>query len=1443
MIPATSPVGSCYLDATEELEVSLEADWKDVDQPDVPDIRETISAAAQQASSQQQPERSERDIICDNETGSSSSTATMSPRAYQLEMLDQSLKQNVIVVMDTGSGKTQVAVLRIKAELDRSGPEKIIWFLAPTVALCSQQFDVIRLQAASVPMKLLTGNHQVDTWSAGIWDTILDGVQIVVSTHQILLDALCHAFITIDRISLIIFDEAHNCVGKHPGSKIMTDFYHRNKHMARCLPSVLGITATPSLTEDIENMEILEAVLDAKCISPTRHREELLKCVKRPQIYSIPYDASPPLQYTESMLRLRNEFLNLDITEDPYILRLQEDLTDRNRRALVRAIEKYDTFVQNQVKGLWGRSVEILQQLGPWAADMYIWKSITSFLSHTNTDDVFNDWVVAEKKYLADFLRRVSPSCPAPMPRSGSEVSAKASVLVRELVSFENSTVCLIFVKERATASILRDLLVSCPRIVEKHRVGSMVGTSNYQSKKNSLYEIIGQDSDQMVALQSFRSGKINILVATSVLEEGIDVPSCNMVICFDHPQTPKSFIQRRGRARMKESKLVLLSEHSSSVVGRWEALEESMQAIYQDTQREIRAVQILEDSEKSSPIFMEVKSTGARLDFDNAKSHLEHFCRVLCQGEFVDNRPDYVIHSREDRSSDSKPALSATLFLPSFVPAEIRRVDSRFSWFSEKNATKDAAFQAYQALYEAGLVNEHLLPFKYESIPSIPSIDTRAPEVEVESLFNPWFAVARAWREGGQSWVYSLDCYDGTHGESEYNMLLPMDLDQPRNIQLYLNNNDTCEIRLGSGRPISAATPDHTSALLALPFSHRWPVEEKHHVIRVWSKTDAVSMGEIGRKSFDPDNTGDVEGKYLIRNELSVPFHYIGLIPSKPAIENVQSAFSGYEDAPVDVPYLVVKQLTKRSDFLHPLLSEPTLATTKLYPKVIPLPYATVDSIPVKFAQFGMLLPSLIHELEVTIIAKEVSNTLLKSVNITDLGLVREAISSRSAVEPVNYERLEFLGDSILKFCATIQVSAIHPEWPEGYLSFFKDHIVSNSRLSKAAIDLGLAKFILTKSFTGHKWRPMYLENYSEDRVRGKPRKLSTKMLADVVEALVGASYVDGGITKAQNCISMFINDIAWQDVSANRELLFKLTRSQVALPAALKPLEQLVGYEFIKKSLLIEAMTHPSCMFDRDRRSYESLEFLGDAILDYIIVRKMYAAEPALAHHQMHMLKTAMVNGDFLAFISLDCQMPRTETAVTSDLQIIDKEATPLSLWNFMRHSSESIGIEQAATVKRYRALRENILAALHGGSRYPWALLARLQTKKFYSDIFESLLGAIWIDSGSLEVCESMLERFGLLPILDRLLADRVQVQHPKELLGKLAVTQTVSYDIDVQAAWDGEKAFTCRVLVGQRVVAEILDGVSKEEVKTKAAEAAVQLLSSEGDGLAQSQLYGR
>ncbi|KAK2625820.1 hypothetical protein QTJ16_005132 [Diplocarpon rosae] len=147
-------------------------------------------------------------------------------RPYQKEMLEESLKRNIIVAMDTGSGKTQIAVMRMQHELEHmfsnqvinynlsfrnpADSFEIIWFLAPTVALSAQQFGYISSQITSVQSKFLSGADGVDRWTAqSHWDAVLKNIKIVVSTYQILLDALTHGFVLMESLALIVFDEGN----------------------------------------------------------------------------------------------------------------------------------------------------------------------------------------------------------------------------------------------------------------------------------------------------------------------------------------------------------------------------------------------------------------------------------------------------------------------------------------------------------------------------------------------------------------------------------------------------------------------------------------------------------------------------------------------------------------------------------------------------------------------------------------------------------------------------------------------------------------------------------------------------------------------------------------------------------------------------------------------------------------------------------------------------------------------------------------------------------------------------------------------------------------------------------------------------------------------------------------------------------------------------------
>ncbi|KAK4924126.1 hypothetical protein LTR28_012412, partial [Elasticomyces elasticus] len=143
-------------------------------------------------------------------------------------------------------------------------------------------------------------------------------------------------------------------------------------------------------------------------------------------------------------------------------------------------------------------------------------------------------------------------------------------------------------------------------------------------------------------------------------------------------------------------------------------------------------------------------------------------------------------------------------------------------------------------------------------------------------------------------------------------------------------------------------------------------------------------------------------------------------------------------------------------------------------------------------------------------------------------------------AVDNSNYERVEFLGDCVLKFCTHVQLVAQHPTWPEAYLTAEKGRTNRNEYLAAASLAAGLNRFMIRKGFTGQKWRP----TYAEDALRSKDEKnirWSTKMLADVVEALIGASYLDGGSEKAIDCMRIILCKETWHSLDICHDMLLQ--------------------------------------------------------------------------------------------------------------------------------------------------------------------------------------------------------------------------------------------------------------------------------------------------------------
>lgn len=146
------------------------------------------------------------------------------------------------------------------------------------------------------------------------------------------------------------------------------------------------------------------------------------------------------------------------------------------------------------------------------------------------------------------------------------------------------------------------------------------------------------------------------------------------------------------------------------------------------------------------------------------------------------------------------------------------------------------------------------------------------------------------------------------------------------------------------------------------------------------------------------------------------------------------------------------------------------------------------------------------------------------KNIPLRDEATFRLAMRHRSATPRVqdSYERLEFFGDSVLGLIVAQYLFEHHSEWDQGMLSKAKSSVVQEGPLAETALKLGL---------------DAYLElSASEESTAGRSRP---SILADVLEAIIGAIYLESGLETARwfvlEQLSPFLAMISGGDVSPN--------------------------------------------------------------------------------------------------------------------------------------------------------------------------------------------------------------------------------------------------------------------------------------------------------------------
>ncbi|KAI9802439.1 MAG: hypothetical protein M1825_002823 [Sarcosagium campestre] len=1348
-------------------------------------------------------------------------------------MYEASMQGNTIVVQNTHATgfilTLDSAIIRIKAELERCSPKKLIWFLAPTVALCEQQYGVLSTSLPAVQIRLLLGSDSVDHWSEQrIWDIVLDNFKIVVSTHAVLTDALGHGFVTMDRLSLLVFDEAHHCARGHPANKIMTDHYHpllRSKG-AGAVPSILGLTASPTIRSKASDLSVIERNLNAACRTPRVHRLELLKHVHRPEFIRFVYTPNPDNDTPSALSRLRA------VSDAAETLAWRSKLTSNFFPGTQNQMfPSYQASDLKQLKQFHTKACHIHQELGGWASEYYIYESIRRF-SDAVTSERHVPFRTRDNKseLLFEKLQEVIlDGCSDDAARIPDRMGT--SEKVQQLIQFltthdEAKRYGIIFVEQRATVAVLDKLLSTHPMTKDIVKCSTFVGTSTNSRRRTSIGDWL-DSAQQQDALESFRRQDRNLIIATSVLEEGIDISACNVVICFNKPANLKSFIQRRGRARKEESIFVLMlsSEDEFSGHNIWEALEKTMMEAYQQDAAERQRAQRLEDIEEHSESRFEIECTGALLTFDEAVAHIYHFCATLPPQPYVDMRP--TLYFREDVSTK---LITAILTLPNCVDPSVRRASSQHQWRTERMAVKDAAFQAYIALHRKGLVNDNLLPLLGYDEEMLVTFETRDAFKEVSQTYDSWLDIAKEWMKP-EPLLYRKVISIKRPGQQA----LSMDMIVPRRFTSFspytLYWDEKTKYTVCIHEPVSRNRVDPaclpimrqiTATILRSVHSSRMTPDKDDFLVLFLPSIDQSDLA-----SWLEANTGEFPASDLCSRSLEAPY---GLI-REPSLHGAPHTFREFEAKDA----IKVVALPKRRDFLHhgyPVGHDEDkneAAITDRKTRILPVESSTVDKLSLDFVECSLLIPSVLHQLWRRCLALDLSSSFLEDVKFSTIEYIITATNAPSANETTNYQRLEFFGDSILKFLVSIHLYKKHTSWPEGYLSRAKDRVVGNSRLARAGAEAELDRYIVTKPFTARKWTPEYVSHYSQLAVPEK-RTLSTKVLADVVEALIGGAFLDGGLEKAAVCASLLLPEIP-PTLKFNPPNNPDSSRSSHVPDVYLSGLESFLGYKFRNSRLLREALTHPSCQNDADTLSYQRLEFVGDAALDMLVISYLTDNASHLPHGRMHLIKAAMVNAGFLAYLCLNASVEQDMIDVHSGKNALTFEERrtlrSVNLCRFMQHQNPHIETALSSCDSRFERMRSDIRSCLEHEPRYPWVLLTSLAPEKFLSDIIESIFGAILMDSaGELQACNRFAERIGLLKYLSRVLDEEVDLRHPKTILSEVAGDRIVEYNVGVQEELEG---YSCTIKVGAVEVATVFNGSSSEEVMTRAANTAIKLIA--------------
>ncbi|KAJ7118771.1 hypothetical protein C8R44DRAFT_841231 [Mycena epipterygia] len=1226
------------------------------------------------------------------------------PRQYQEEVFIRAQKENVIAALDTGAGKTFIGLLLLKWVAVQPGSKVV--FLVPKVTLVEQQGSFVATHSTLRVIKL-HGALDIDLADRKGWNSKFECHDVFVMTPQIFLNLITHSLWGIDKVALIIFDECHHTRKNHPYNWIMREYF---EVLPASRPKIFGMTASPvwKVNDATGSLAALEANMDSKVVAVRNHIDELATHAPKALEVIKQYPSSPTeYDFPSPTLRMSLSFFEATFNH------LDIGWNDIERR--------YEITLLN---------------LGPYCASMYIHLEINYRMSQFLKEEASEladvppqtpSGLFAELVQIQDILASYNHFF-ASSPVCLEWCSPKLGVLVEILLSHQSPTFQgIIFVEQRQVAICLAKLLPCIPALSGAIRCAELVGHGD--SSEGVLKNII-QSTQSTV--ESFREGSINLIIATAVAEEGLDFPACDLVIRFDALQHMIGYVQSRGRARSKASTfIIMVEENNSTQLTRYKAFmekEPELKAIYQARQEDVIMMDAHDDlaEEDIHPTDLAqrerhvVASTGAVLTHDNAINLLSRLCALIpCDAFTPPHVPKYSL------AGD----FQATVQLPSSLP--LSQQDLRFQG-PRKSSTKEArravAFLAVKRLRELDVFDQYLLPVSsagkgHEDSEGIPLLDVdQIPNIMQVSVKDPWTTDLSQ-----HLWIHSVYIDNRrVAGLVTGTNLFPVEL-QPQGGQSRVCTSGGELVRF-EDEEFEQRELMHrftkeglwyriTSSPINLPLNfYLVPITETGQpdfpaILR-------LLVSPRGNSDWDPIDENDY-GHLMVANVNLTGHLYLlqrirhDLSPSSvPPEGSKEAGFANYHDywvhkwtgkpgsrkrpphIPDDGPLLELSPFP-RSPRAGP--SPPNSGTLSACPSHVLFPRGCCRWINISedVSEALHILPALYHRLTHIYRVRRARLSLSLPPILDDI--LAEALTLPCANMEYSNQRLETLGDAVLQLCTTVHLFNRYPNRHEGQLSLMRQNSVSNRFLLSRAKELGLQEFLTCETQGMKTWRCSIQCPVLSDAVptRCVSREFPRRSLQDCMEATLGASFVTGGIEMALHTGRALGLDFGGPAPWGIRYS----TRETSPVPRMFCGLEESLGYSFRSGKLLVEALTHSS--FDNQTtNSYERLEFLGDAILDLVVIDYMYRKFPDATSDQLAWPRTRAICASALAFVGV----------------------RHLQLHQLMLINSVELSIEVERQVPHLQACSGEEI--VQSGWRY--------EPPKALSDVFESVIGAVLVDS---------------------------------------------------------------------------------------------------------------